>query len=387
MTPTLVAIVLLSYVLIAFAAAAWRRVCAASRRRSKEDYQRLFEANPVPMWFFDESSRAIIDVNEAATSQLGYSRQEFLRMAVDELLAPPHGEFLQVLHPDPRADEMRLYRCRDGAVREMLTSQHAVSIAGRSAQLVQAQDITEYRRARRELAVMARELERSNKDLEEFAYAASHDLREPLRKMLNFAELLEDRGGGKLDDECRGYLDRIIQGADRLQRLIDDLLSYARVAHHQGVPAVAAAAPLGELFDAVVEDYRPFIAEAGGTVTRDEMPAVAADPVLVRQLLGNLLSNALKFRSKSSPRIHLGRGADGAEAVFSLADNGIGIDPEQRHRLFRLFQRLHARHEYPGTGLGLALCKKIVERHGGSIWVESMPGRGSTFYFSLPLAS
>ncbi len=344
--------------------------------------------NPVPIWIYDAESRVLLDANDACVELFGYRRAELLRMTIDELAAEPHGEFLQLLHPDPDAGSMRLYRRKDGAIRELWIAEHAVPHEGRpSARLVLARDVTEYRRFRRQLASMAGELERSNKDLEEFAYAASHDLQEPLRKISNFAELLDDRSGRNLDAQSRHYLDRIKNGAERLQSMIDGLFRYARLARQDSLSTNQRISPMGEIFDEIVDDFRPILADASGHATRDELPEVAADPVLMRQLLRNLLSNAIKFRSESPPRVHLACQADGSRATFRLQDNGIGIDPDQKDRLFRIFKRLHPRHEYPGAGLGLALCRKIVERHGGSIWVESKPASGTTFYFTLALPS
>lgn len=388
MTPSLAYAVAVPYVLLALLAAERWRTRAALRRRSQEEHKLFFETNPVPMWVYDEGSRVLLDANDAFVELFGYRRAELLRMTVDELAVAPHGEFLHVLHPDPKADSMRLYRRKDGGVRELWIDEHAVPYEGRpSARLVLARDVTEYRRSRRQLASMARELERSNKDLEEFAYAASHDLQEPLRKISNFTDLLDERCGRTLDADSRLYLNRIKSGAERLHGMIDDLLRYARLSRQAPSSTNHRLSPMGEIFDEVIDDFRPILADTSGKVTRDELPAVAADPVLMRQLLRNLLSNAIKFRSESPPRVHLACKADGAGATFCLQDNGIGIDPDQKDGLFRIFKRLHPRDKYPGAGLGLALCKKIVERHGGAIWIESKPASGTTFYFTLALPS
>jgi signal transduction histidine kinase len=227
----------------------------------------------------------------------------------------------------------------------------------------------------------AEELARSNSDLQQFAYVASHDLQEPLRMVASYLELLARRYQGQLDAKADKYIAYAVDGATRMQTLIQDLLTLARVVTHAkpSGPTDCAA-----VVDQVCADLRPAIEEKGAAVTRDELPTVWADRTQLGQVFQNLISNALKFCDREAPRVHVGARGEGADWVFSVRDNGIGIAAEDSERIFLIFQRLHTRARYPGTGIGLAVCKKVVERHGGRIWVESQPGKGSVFFFTLP---
>jgi PAS domain S-box-containing protein len=231
------------------------------------------------------------------------------------------------------------------------------------------------------LAHNVAELARSNADLEQFATVAAHDLQEPLRMVTSYMQLLARRYRGKLDSDADTFIDFAVEGASRMQALIRDLLTYARLGT-QGRPFdptdcnTVIAQALGNLQRAVEE--------SGARVTCDPMPTVTADASQLQQLFQNLLGNAIKFRSEQPPEVSVKADRHGPEWVFSVRDNGIGIHPHYAARVFVVFQRLHSRAEYPGTGIGLAICKKIVERHGGRIWVESQPGAGATFYFTIP---
>jgi len=225
------------------------------------------------------------------------------------------------------------------------------------------------------------QLHQANEDLRQFAYVTSHDLQEPLRAVTTYVELLAQRLHGQLTAETQAFMGYAVEGAQRMRALIVDLLAYSRVERQD----VEGTATDGEaVLEQAVRDLRLTIAESGAVVTHDPLPTVVTVPGQLKQVLENLLSNALKFRGPAPPRIHLAAQRHGPEWVFSVRDNGIGLDPQYAHRIFQMFQRLHTRREYPGTGIGLAICKRIVERHGGRIWVESAPGQGATFYFTLP---
>jgi PAS domain S-box-containing protein len=225
------------------------------------------------------------------------------------------------------------------------------------------------------------ELLRSNRDLEQFAYVASHDLKEPLRMVTNYLQLLERRYAGKLDADAHQFIDFAVDGAHRMRRLIDDLLEYSRVGTRGKPPVQTESAAV---LRAVLENLSLAIEESGATVTQDRtLPTVLADETQLGQVFQNLIANALKFRGAEPPRIHIGAQRENGRWTFSVSDNGIGIAGEFFERIFVIFQRLHTREEYAGTGIGLAVCKKIVERHGGRIWVRSEPGAGTTFYFTL----
>jgi len=226
------------------------------------------------------------------------------------------------------------------------------------------------------------ELARSNAELQSFAYVASHDLQEPLRMVASYLQLLERRYKGKLDDDADDFINFAVDGATRMQRLINDLLTYSRVST-RGKEFERTDCEM--VFEHILSNLEIAIEESGAVVTHDPLPTVMADYIQICQLLQNFISNAIKFQNEKPPRVHISAEQKKGEWVFSIRDNGIGIDPEYAERIFIIFQRLHDREEYPGTGIGLAVCKRIVERHGGSIWLESQPGDGATFYFSIPM--
>ena len=241
-------------------------------------------------------------------------------------------------------------------------------------------DLTDRKRAEEALAQRAQELARSNADLAQFAYVASHDLKEPLRAVSGCVGLLKTHYEGKLDERSNEYMTHIVDGAARMETLIDGLLAFSRVGTQGGeLQPVECAKALGT----ALQNLAASIEESGAVVTHDTLPAVNGDLPQLVSLFQNLIGNALKFRQKAPPRIHVSAERNGRHWHFSVRDNGIGIAPQYFERIFGVFQRLHTRREYPGTGIGLALCKKIVERHGGRIWVESVPGEGATFCFSL----
>jgi len=234
-----------------------------------------------------------------------------------------------------------------------------------------------------ELNERAKELARSNSELQQFAYVASHDLQEPLRMVASFTQLLGKRYKDQLDDDARDFINYAVDGATRMQTLISDLLNYSRVGT-QGkllVPTDSEA-----LFQRVLESLQISIEESGATIACDPLPMVMADPQQLGQLFQNLLMNAIKFRGEKPPHIRISTERNGNEWKISVRDNGIGISQEHTDRVFIIFQRLHTKTEYPGTGIGLAICKKIVERHGGRIWIEASPGGGTTFCFTISAA-
>jgi signal transduction histidine kinase len=238
-------------------------------------------------------------------------------------------------------------------------------------------------RKRMEVALREKteKLARSNEDLEQFAYVASHDLQEPLRMVTSYVQLLSKRYGGKLDADANEFIDFAVDGAVRMRKLINDLLTYSRVGTQgKELSPTDSEAALAQS----VKDLEVTIEENGAFVTHDPLPTVMADRPQLGQLFQNLIGNAIKFRGTEPPRVHISASRNGKGWIFSVRDNGIGVAPEYSERIFIIFQRLHGRQEYAGTGIGLAICKKIVERHGGHIWVESDLGKGATFCFSLP---
>ena len=257
------------------------------------------------------------------------------------------------------------------------------------------------RAAEEKLQAVVQDLERSNAELEQFAYVASHDLQEPLRAVAGCVQVLQKRYGGKLDARADQFIEHAVDGAQRMQNLINDLLAYSRVGTH-GKPFERVM--MDKVADRALLNLSERIKETGVQVTRDALPEVWGDSGQLELVLQNLVSNALKFRGPHEPQVHIGyelrrvesatdagnnapngvRISDRPQHVISVRDNGLGIEPQYFERIFVMFQRLHTRTEFPGTGIGLAICKKIVERHGGTIGVQSAPGAGATFWFSMP---
>jgi len=234
--------------------------------------------------------------------------------------------------------------------------------------------------AEERLRQYARELEQSNRELDQFASIASHDLQEPLRMIVSFVKLIAERCQGKWDAETDEFAGFAVEGALRMRQLISDLLAYSRVGTSPGLQNTNCDTVLRN----TLQDLTAQAQQKKAVITTDPLPTLPAEPSQMGQLLQNLLSNALKFSGPEPPRIHVSARRSGNDWLFSVRDGGIGISPEQHERIFGIFQRLHGREEYSGTGIGLAICKKIVEGHGGRIWVESQPGDGATFFFTMP---
>lgn len=227
----------------------------------------------------------------------------------------------------------------------------------------------------------ASELAESNAELERFAYVASHDLQEPLRMVTSFLQLLEKRYKDKLDNKAHEYINDAVDGAERMKRLILDLLEYSRV---NSSKAEVEEVDVNDIVEDMKRIYKNFLKETKGTINTKKLPVVKGNKTQILQLFQNIIGNACKYKSDLPPVIDISFEEEKSFYKFGISDNGIGIDPKFFHKIFIIFQRLHNRDEYSGTGIGLAICKKIIDKHGGKIWVTSTPGRGSTFYFTLP---
>jgi signal transduction histidine kinase len=242
------------------------------------------------------------------------------------------------------------------------------------------------RERRRDQELLRRSMEdlaRSNAELEQFAYVVSHDLQEPLRMVASYVQLLDERYQDQLDGNAHEFIAYAVDGATRMKQMIADLLTYSRVGKNgKEMVAVACEAALGQ----ACADLRASITEAVAEISHGPLPTVAGDAARFTHLFQNLLGNAIKFRSQAPPRVHVSAELVGQEWVFSVRDNGIGLDPQFADRIFMVFQRLHGHEDYPGTGIGLAIARKIVEHRGGRIWVESEPGKGATFRFTVPVS-
>jgi PAS domain S-box-containing protein len=330
----------------------------------------------------------ILTWNAGAERLFGYRAEEAVGQPIALLLPPDRlteeDDILAKLQAGQRVEHLETVRLtKDGRRIEVLvTSSPLKDQAGRiigASKIVH--DITNRKRAEEALRQTAAELARSNKDLEQFAYISSHDLQEPLRTVSNFAQLLHDRYRGQLDARADEYIGFTIDGARRMQSLVSDLLAYSCIdTKGQKMKPTDSKVALA----AAVANLKTSIDEAGASVTHDALPEVLADGFQLTQLFQNLIGNAVKFRGARQPEIHVGAQRQDGQRLFSVKDNGIGIDPQFQERIFLIFQRLHSRDKYAGTGIGLSICKKIVERHGGRIWIESQPGQGTTFFFTIP---
>lgn len=291
------------------------------------------------------------------------------------------GVSLDIEHRLIRADERILYVHTRGEI-ILDEAQRPIWISGTILDITQRKKLElELKQLNNNLEKRAVELRASNAELERFAYVASHDMQEPLRMVSSFLTLLEKRLNDQLDDTAKKYIHFAIDGSERMKRLIQDLLQYSRIGKGD---KDKAPVPLHEVVAAVLQMYAPTLEETGANVQMDELPVVIGNKTQLTQLFQNLVGNALKYRSEDTPLIKIGCKEENGEWLFSVSDNGIGIDPKFYAKVFVIFQRLHNKSEFSGTGIGLAICKKIIENHGGRIWVESTPGKGSTFYFTIP---
>lgn len=339
----------------------------------------------------DESGQ-VATFNPAAERVFGFSASEVIGRNVKMLMPEPyHGEHDSYLSNFLTTGTAKIIgigrevvgRRKSGSTFPMELAVSAFSLGEHRYFTGIVRDISERKVAEARLRDTADELSRSNLDLEHFAYVASHDLQEPLRAVSGCVQILQRRYSAELGDQASELIRHTVDGVSRMQQLIDDLLVYSRVGTRG---RVFEPIDLGAVLDTAIANLSVSIEESGAIITREPLPEVKADRTQFVQVWQNLLANALKFRGEELPRIHIGTRRAASEWVFSIRDNGIGVEPEYFDRIFVMFQRLHTRTEYPGTGIGLAVCKKIIGRHGGRIWVESTPGEGATFSFTIPIA-
>jgi PAS domain S-box-containing protein len=327
--------------------------------------------------------------NAGAEKLYGYSEQEILGQPVSVLVPCEYADEARAMVEESvsarkavRLDTVRL-RKNGTPVDVSLTLSPIFDAAGEVIEVAAiSRDMTERKRTENSLVERSRQLEASNEELEQYAYVASHDLQEPLRKMASFCQLLARRYQGQLDEQADQYIAYVVDGARRMQEMINDLLTFSRV----GQPLqVTAEVDCNQVVERARIDLAAAIEESGASiVVTGTLPTVRGEWARLVQLFENLIGNGIKFRGKQPPRVEISAAPDGTGWRFAVADNGIGIEPQYADRIFALFQRLHSRAEYPGTGIGLAVCKKIVESHGGTLRFDSRPDEGTTFYWTIP---
>lgn len=354
-----------------------------------ELFRQVVEAAPNAMVMADREGQIVL-VNAQTEKLFGYRRDELVGHSVDVLVPErfrsAHPEFRRMFYGNltsrPMGTGRDLFALRkDGSEVLVEIGLNPVTTSEQVFVLAAIVDITERKRAEQELIRRTEELARSNHDLEQFAYVASHDLQEPLRAVAGPLQLLQRRYQGQLDARADEFIAHAVDGATRMQKLIDDLLAYSRVGRSG---AVQERTECAAALDQALKSLSVVLQESHAQINRTALPTVMAIPIQLALLFQNLIGNAIKFRRAAQPvQIDIGARREGDEWVISVKDNGIGIDPQYFDRIFMIFQRLHTRTEYPGTGIGLALCKRIVEQHGGRIWVESVPDNGTTFFFTL----
>ena len=364
-------------------------------RKSDVRFRSTLESAPDAMMICDEAGR-IQTVNTQAERLFGYARTELQTRSLDSLLRerdraeelPDESSgaqgrdrtFQDLQAVGARYDGLR----KNGETFPLDLSRSPLEIGGEHLIINAVRDRTEQQKAEDALRKYSLDLARSNAELERFAYVASHDLQEPLRMVSSYTQLLSRRYKGKLDPTADEFIAYAVDGATRMQRLINDLLALSRIGT-QAKPSEPV--DTDAVLQRVVSDLRQAIEAAGATVVSPQpLPTVLADGIQIGQLFQNLIGNALKFRGPEPTRVDITAVPveDGKYWRFSFQDNGIGIEPQYFERIFVIFQRLHGKEQYPGTGIGLAICKKIIERLGGKLWVESQPGSGANFLFTLP---
>ncbi|HBK98830.1 MAG TPA: hypothetical protein DD001_16660 [Microcoleaceae bacterium UBA10368] len=363
-----------------------RKLTDTALQESEFRYRQIVELAEEGIWVIDSKARTIY-VNQAMGRMLGYTELEMFGRALfdfmDEEGKQQTSEYVDRGKPGiAERHELRL-KSKDG--KDVWTYMSTSQVLDKKGNLLSScalvYNITDRKEIERQMLQLTEDLKRSNQELEQFAYVASHDLQEPLRSVTSYTQLLAQRYQGNLDAKADKYINYIVDGASRMQQLINDLLAYSRLGKRV---QEFEAADCNAAVQQSLCNLQIAIAEKNAVITYESLPTVMADEFQLVQLFQNLIGNAIKF-CQDVPIIHIAASRNESEWLFSVRDNGIGIDPEYADRIFLIFERLHSRREYSGTGIGLAICQRIVERHGGRIWVESQSGEGATFYFTIPI--
>jgi len=361
-------------------------VMACEIKQSKELFRILFYRSPIGTYIIQNGHFRL--VNRQLSYILGYEEDELIGRPALSFVLPEDREAVR-----EKAVSMLKGKCSLGYEFRVINKQAKIKwvmetvvpiyYRRKRATLGNLIDVTARKQMEERLKQMTDEMQRSNTELEQFAYVISHDLQEPLRMVSSYTQLLSKRYRNKLDDDADEFIAYAVDGAKRMQTLLHDLLEYSRVGT-RGKPF--SLVNCEHIVEQAMANLKIAIEECGASVNYDVLPTIMGDEGQLVRLFQNLIGNAIKFRGEEAPQVHISAQRRNNTVTFSVKDNGIGIDPEHSQSIFDIFRRLHTSEEYPGTGMGLAICKKIVERHGGHISVQSQPGQGSTFYFSVDMA-
>jgi PAS domain S-box-containing protein len=347
-------------------------------------FSQLFQCSPIMMSLFGVEDRTFAGINDAFVLRLGYLPEEVVGTSMSTLgivSVDFERELFATLATDGRVRDLETrMRSKTGEEIITLSSMDVLDNKGKTLILWFAVDVTETVRLREMLEANSRELVRSNAELEQFAYVASHDLQEPIRVVTSYLQIIGTQYGAAMDAKGRDFIGRSIDAANRMQAMIQSLLMYSRISSERRPFSTIDSAVIAQH---AVQNLCKAIEEKKATVRIGDLPKIVADESQFERLLQNLIGNAIKFCDKQNPMVLVSATQQSGTTVFSVQDNGLGIEEKHFGRIFEIFQRLHSRSKYEGTGIGLAACKKIVERHHGKIWVESALGKGSTFYFRL----
>ncbi len=354
-------------------------------RESEEKYRSIFDSANDGIIACDLTTGKFLFINRKMSALTGYSEEEILKLGVKDI--HPAQDMPYVLN---EFNEMAAGKKTETRAIPVLRKDGGIiycdigsSFLGRTTLIGFFRDVTERKKIEEDRERLITELEVSNKELEQFAYVASHDMQEPLRMVTSYLDLLNKRYRDKLDKDAGEFIDYSLSGAFHMKALLNDLLQYSRVGT-KGKPFELT--DLNSTLKSAMFNLKKPIGESRAEITSGNLPGVYADETQMVQLFQNLIGNAIKFRGGEASRIHISSELKGNEWSIRVSDNGIGIDPKFFDKIFLIFQRLHAKEKYPGTGIGLAVCKKIVERHGGRIWVESELGKGAAFCFTMPMS-
>ena len=360
-----------------------RKKAEEKLKESEEKFNKVFQISPAGIVIANAATTQYVDINDSFLKIIGYERNEVIGHSSQELNLIDPSDRLKILDELGKTGLAQnievVFNKKSGEKGHALFSTQSIIINGEKCYLTILYDISGRKKAELELNQKSLDLTRSNQELEQFAYVASHDLQEPLRMVSSYLQLLEKRYKDKLDADANDFIQFAVDGSNRMRNLINSLLQYSRVNRIKPFEKINTKGLLQE----VLQDLKDVIKVNAANVKVEELPDVFGDTVLIGQLFQNLISNAIKFKGEKNPEVIISGREQNGELLFSVKDNGIGIQKEYSDKIFVIFQRLHSKEKYPGTGIGLAICKKIAERHGGKIWVESEVGKGSTFYFTL----